>query len=105
MGDHRSSGSRALALGAHSERRDLEEQPLPERVAVRVRWRMRGSIFSHPSVQGLGTRASEVHQMRMRWLVRTVVVDTRFRTARVCLPVEYRSPIYAVSNEASEGMS
>ena len=50
-------------------------------------------------------RASEVHQMRMRWLVRTVVVDTRFRTARVCLPVEYRSPICAVSNEASEGMS
>ena len=55
MGDHRSSGSRALALGAHSERRDLEEQPLPERVAVRVRWRMRGSYSSHSSVPGLGT--------------------------------------------------
>ena len=67
--------------------------------------RVLGSMLQCLRVPGLWARASEVHQMRRRWLVRTVVVDTRFRTVRVCLPVEYRSPICAVSNEASEGMS
>ena len=40
--------------------------------------------------------------MRRRWLARAVVVDTRFRTVRVCLPVEFRSRICAVSMSQSK---
>ncbi len=62
------------------------------------------ALFVSWPVLGLGTRTSEVNQVRRRRPARVVIGGSRFRAVRVSIPATLRSPFRAVSSTGREGI-